>query len=77
MEACAENEISLIILDRPNPNVHYIDGPILEEDCKSFVGMHPVKIVYGMTIGDLTQKSTVKCFQFITMRFSRLQLKKL
>lgn len=52
MEACAENEIPLIILDRPNPNAHYIDGPVLEEDCKSFVGMHPVPIVYGMTIGE-------------------------
>jgi uncharacterized protein YbbC (DUF1343 family) len=52
MEACAENGISLIILDRPNPNAHYTDGPILEKDCKSFVGMHPVPIVSGMTIGE-------------------------
>ncbi len=52
MEACAENSIPLIILDRPNPNGHYTDGPVLEEDCKSFVGMHPVPIVYGMTIGE-------------------------
>lgn len=52
MEACAENGIPLIILDRPNPNAHYTDGPILEEDCKSFVGMHPVPIVSGMTIGE-------------------------
>ena len=52
MEACAENGIPLIILDRPNPNAHYTDGPVLEEDCKSFVGMHPVPIVSGMTIGE-------------------------
>ena len=52
MEACAENIIPLILLDRPNPNVHYTDGPVMEEDCKSFVGMHPVPIVYGMTIGE-------------------------
>ncbi len=52
MEACGENRIPLIILDRPNPNAHYTDGPVLEEDCKSFVGMHPVPIVYGMTIGE-------------------------
>ena len=52
MEACAENGIPLIILDRPNPNAHYTDGPILEEDCKSFVGLHPVPIVSGMTIGE-------------------------
>ena len=52
MEACAENGIPLVILDRPNPNAHYTDGPVLEEDCKSFVGMHPVPIVSGMTIGE-------------------------
>ena len=52
MEACAEKGIPLIILDRPNPNTHYTDGPVLEEDCKSFVGMHPVPIVFGMTIGE-------------------------
>ncbi|RAJ26412.1 uncharacterized protein YbbC (DUF1343 family) [Gelidibacter algens] len=52
METAAELNIPLIILDRPNPNGHYIDGPILENDVKSFVGMHPVPIVYGMTIGE-------------------------
>jgi len=52
MEACAEARIPLIVLDRPNPNGHYIDGPILETEHKSFVGMHPVPIVYGMTIGE-------------------------
>jgi uncharacterized protein YbbC (DUF1343 family) len=55
MEACAEKGISLILLDRPNPNTHYTDGPVLEEDCKSFVGMHPVPIVPGMTIGEYAQ----------------------
>ncbi len=52
MEACAENDVKLIVLDRPNPNGFYIDGPVLEEEYKSFVGMHPVPIVYGMTIGE-------------------------
>ena len=52
MESCAENNIPLIVFDRPNPNGHYIDGPILEEDFSSFVGMHPVPIVHGMTIGE-------------------------
>ncbi len=52
MEACAESNKKLIILDRPNPNGHYVDGPILEEKFKSFVGMHPVPIVHGMTIGE-------------------------
>lgn len=52
MEACAENNIELMILDRPNPNASYIDGPILEEKYKSFIGMHPVPITHGMTIGE-------------------------
>ncbi len=52
MEACAESNIPVIVFDRPNPNGHYIDGPVLELEHKSFVGMHPVPIVYGMTIGE-------------------------
>lgn len=52
MEACAENDIKLIVLDRPNPNAHYVDGPVLDTAFRSFVGMHPVPIVYGMTIGE-------------------------
>ncbi len=52
MEACAENKKTLIVLDRPNPNAHYIDGPVLESDQRSFIGMHNVPIVYGMTIGE-------------------------
>jgi uncharacterized protein YbbC (DUF1343 family) len=52
MEACAENNKPLIILDRPNPNGFYIDGPVLEMKYKSFVGLHPIPLVYGMTIGE-------------------------
>lgn len=52
MEACAENNKQFIILDRPNPNGHYIDGPVLKPAFKSFVGMQPVPIVYGMTVGE-------------------------
>ncbi len=52
MEACAENDKPLIILDRPNPNGHYVDGPIRQEGYQSFVGMHPVPVVHGMTIGE-------------------------
>ena len=52
MEACAENNITLIVLDRPNPNGFYVDGPILENSFKSFVGMHPVPVVHGLTIGE-------------------------
>ncbi|WP_299443885.1 DUF1343 domain-containing protein [uncultured Aquimarina sp.] len=52
MQACAENDIPLLILDRPNPNGHYIDGPTLEPEHSSFVGMHPIPLVHGMTIGE-------------------------
>lgn len=53
MEACAENNIPLIVLDRPNPNAHYVDGPVLNpKKINSFIGMHPVPVVYGMTIGE-------------------------
>ncbi len=55
MEACAENNLELMILDRPNPNGFYVDGPVLEEKFKSFTGMHPVPIVHGMTIGEYAQ----------------------
>lgn len=52
MEASAENNIELIVFDRPNPNGHYVDGPILDDKHKSFVGLHPIPIVHGMTIGE-------------------------
>lgn len=56
MEAAAEYGCEVIVLDRPNPNGHYVDGPVLEPSYKSFVGMHPgVPIVYGMTIGEYAQ----------------------
>jgi uncharacterized protein YbbC (DUF1343 family) len=55
MNACARYQKPLIVFDRPNPNSHYIDGPIREEAFKSFVGMHPVPVVYGMTIGEYAQ----------------------
>lgn len=52
MEACAENNIPLIILDRPNPNGSIIDGPVLEKENTSFVGMHQIPVLHGMTIGE-------------------------
>ena len=52
MEACAENNIELIVLDRPNPNGTIVDGPVLEMEHKSFVGMHPIPVLHGMTIGE-------------------------
>ncbi len=55
MEACAENNKQMIILDRPNPNGYYVDGPILNPKYKSFVGMDPIPIVHGMTLGEYAQ----------------------
>ena len=69
MEACAENNIPLLVLDRPNPNGHYIDGPILEKEHKSFVGMHPLPSFHSIGIGEYAQmingenwlNNTIKC----------------
>lgn len=69
MEACAENNIQLIVLDRPNPNGSIVDGPSLEKEFTSFVGMHPIPLLHGMTIGEYAQmingekwlKNEVKC----------------
>ena len=55
MEAAAEHNISVMVLDRPNPNGHYVDGPVLDTAFRSFVGMHPIPIVHGMTIGEYAQ----------------------
>ncbi|MCP4120777.1 MAG: DUF1343 domain-containing protein [Bacteroidetes bacterium] len=55
MEAAAENDIPVVILDRPNPNGFYMDGPVLDTAYRSFVGMHPVPIVHGMTVGEYAQ----------------------
>ena len=55
MEACAENNVPFIVLDRPNPNGNYVDGPILETKYTSFIGMHSIPIVHGMTLGELAQ----------------------
>ncbi len=52
MEACAEQGIPVIVLDRPNPNDDYVDGPVLEPACRSFIGMHPIPVVHGMTLGE-------------------------
>ena len=52
MEACAANEVRLVVLDRPNPNGFYVDGPVLDTAHRSFVGMHPVPLVHGLTIGE-------------------------
>ena len=53
MDACADNNKQLLILDRPNPNGHYVDGPVLDLKLKSFVGMLPIPVVHGLTVGEL------------------------
>lgn len=55
LESCVENNKQMIILDRPNPNGFYIDGPVLKEEFKSFVGIHPIPVVHGLTIGELAK----------------------
>ncbi|MCH6199489.1 DUF1343 domain-containing protein [Aquiflexum sp. LQ15W] len=55
MESCAENKKPLFIFDRPNPNGNYIDGPVLKKGYESFVGMHPIPVVHGLTVGELAQ----------------------
>ena len=55
MEAAAENNIEVVVLDRPNPNGHYVDGPIRKKGFESFVGMHPIPIVHGMTVGEIAK----------------------
>jgi len=52
MEACSQANIPLMVFDRPNPNGFYIDGPVMDSSLFSFVGLHPVPVVYGMTIGE-------------------------
>lgn len=69
MEACAENHIKMIILDRPNPNGYYVDGPVMEKEFMSFVGLHKVPLVHGLTIAEYAKmvneegwlKKSVKC----------------
>jgi uncharacterized protein YbbC (DUF1343 family) len=55
MEACAENKVKFLVLDRPNPTGDQVDGPILKKEFQSFVGMHPIPIVHGLTVGELAQ----------------------
>ena len=52
MQACAEQGVSFMVLDRPNPNGHYVDGPVLDPAYQSFVGMHEIPVVHGMTVGE-------------------------
>jgi uncharacterized protein YbbC (DUF1343 family) len=69
MEACAENNVKMLILDRPNPNGHYVAGPVLDMKFTSFVGMHPIPVVHGLTVGELAKmineegwlKNKIKC----------------
>jgi len=58
IEACLEQHKPLLILDRPNPNGFYVDGPVLDTAFRSFIGMQPVPVVYGMTIGEYSMMLT-------------------
>jgi uncharacterized protein YbbC (DUF1343 family) len=60
MEACAENKKEMIILDRPNPNGFYVDGPVLKDEFKGFLGLHNVPLVYGMTCGEYAQMANTE-----------------
>jgi uncharacterized protein YbbC (DUF1343 family) len=62
MESCAENNVALMILDRPNPNGHYVDGPVLDTAFKSFIGMDPIPVVYGLTQGELAGMIKGECW---------------
>lgn len=55
MDACASLNITFVVLDRPNPNGHYVDGPVLKPEFSSFVGLHQIPIVHGMTVGEYAQ----------------------
>ncbi len=69
MEACAENNVTFLVLDRPNPNGYFVDGPVLKAKYKSFIGMDPIPIVHGLTVAELATmingeswlKNGVKC----------------
>ena len=69
MEACGENNLKMLVLDRPNPNGEYFDGPVLKKEFQSFVGMHPIPVVHGLTVGELANmindegwlKDSIKC----------------
>jgi uncharacterized protein YbbC (DUF1343 family) len=69
MEACAENNIPVIILDRPNPLGYYVDGPVMQAEFTNFIGMHMVPVVHGLTLGEFATmingegwlKDSVKC----------------
>jgi uncharacterized protein YbbC (DUF1343 family) len=71
MEACAEYGIPIVVLDRPNPNGFYIDGSVLDTAFRSFVGMHPIPVVHGLTVGELA--SMIRGEQWIPYA-DRLQL---
>lgn len=90
MEACAENNVKLIVLDRPNPNGYFVDGPVLKPKYKSFIGMDPVPIVYGMTVGEYAKMlngekwlknqeqcklEVIKCKNYNHKKFYKLPIK--
>ncbi len=75
LESAIQNNKPLIVLDRPNPNGFYVDGPVLDSDYKSFVGMQPIPVVYGMTLGEYTEMLLGE--QWLPQRIIRKQDKKI
>jgi uncharacterized protein YbbC (DUF1343 family) len=62
MDACAENNKTILILDRPNPNGHYVDGPVLDPKFKSFIGLDPLPVVHGLTMGEFAKMALGESF---------------
>lgn len=75
MQAAAENKLEFIVLDRPNPNIQYIDGPVLESEFRSFVGIHPIPVLHGLTIGELAQMILGEGWLNINAKQQNLDLK--
>ncbi|HVX51258.1 MAG TPA: DUF1343 domain-containing protein, partial [Chitinophagaceae bacterium] len=75
LESAIENNKPLVILDRPNPNGFYVDGPVLDSNFKSFVGMQPVPVVYGMTLGEYAEMLLGE--QWLPQRLVRKQDKRI
>lgn len=76
MQACKENNKKIIVLDRPNPN-NFVAGPILKDDCKSFVGMQNIPICYGLTIGEYAFMLQGECFKDTLQQFDLTVIKML
>ena len=75
MQAAASNDIPFIVLDRPNPNGRFVDGPLLKEGFESFVGMHKIPLMHGMTLGELALMINGESWLDKNVRLSVIELK--